>query len=369
MGSRERMPAARDVRILPDCVLQEPEAGCRVACIVVPIHTGVRDPVPIGRIVIQGSEGVNDVVLGLRLRIGEQPWSLLDARYVFGTAALEDVVLRRVHPVGHELTRSGCIVCRENVAPVVAAHRIVVSRIGVELEEPAGERISITRAALAWENIRRYYRADGDRGGRAGGQRRDAGGQHVACTQGGRVKRAGGYRPRQKVGVGQRIGDHDTGRRSGAVIVHGNRERRRVAWMDGVWGSKRSSLRNRQVREQGHACGPLSRDDVSERAEILSQSERHGRDVRERGRISGVDGPRFGKGERPTRCDTAAPCGDRIRLQIAEKSVGKGVSDIARGQHQVGTVRRTGVVNCICIRNRCAQLSGRRRGGRHSQGG
>src|SRR5262249_6056899 len=74
-----------------DRVLEEPEAHRGVAAVVEAGGAGVEDLVAVGSLV-QGSEGVFDVVLALRLAAGREPGPLLDAGDVLGAAAGEDVI-------------------------------------------------------------------------------------------------------------------------------------------------------------------------------------------------------------------------------------------------------------------------------------
>src|SRR5439155_12396062 len=101
-----------------------------------------------GGIGVRGGEGVGDVVLGLRLGVGEQPLARLNPQRVLRSAALEDVVRARVDGVGDEAVRDGApAVAEQDVGPVVAGGR-VVGGIAVQLEHAAGQRVTVGRVRV-----------------------------------------------------------------------------------------------------------------------------------------------------------------------------------------------------------------------------
>ena len=94
------------------------EPGGGVPAVVEPVQPGVQDQVPGDRVGVGGRVGVGDVVLGLGLGGGGEPFAGLDAERVFGTAAGVDVVGAIVDFVGGEAGSDGSAAVAEGVEGV-----------------------------------------------------------------------------------------------------------------------------------------------------------------------------------------------------------------------------------------------------------
>src|SRR5262249_40632648 len=116
----------RHVRVLADLVLEEPEAGGRVAAVVEAVHAGVQDQVAGAGIGVGRGVSMGDIVLALRLAAGEKPSTLLDAQGILRAAARENVVLIAADRVGKEAARGGAARRTVGKCPIAGYERLSI---------------------------------------------------------------------------------------------------------------------------------------------------------------------------------------------------------------------------------------------------
>ena len=138
-----------------DVVLEEPEAGRGVAAVVVAVEPGVQDRGGRCGVGVRGGVGVGDVVLGLRLGVGEQPPALLDAQGVLGAAAGEDVVGVGVDRVGDERGGDGGAGCALWTERLSAKIWFQSWEVVVEPEVPRAPAMALASSSKVPRRLRR----------------------------------------------------------------------------------------------------------------------------------------------------------------------------------------------------------------------